>query len=121
STGQIYAGGNKDRGSRFNGILGDLTVNTLGVPIADLKYFDLYLDGSLLKACDNGPCYGHGFIETYYAYNDESTRATKTSPWYARGGHWKDGSGAGVFSYRRFDGFFFGGANGRTTYRAVTN
>ncbi|MEG1792805.1 MAG: hypothetical protein RR294_04305 [Bacilli bacterium] len=121
STGQIYAGGNKDRGSRFNGILADLTVNTLGVPIPDLKYFDLYLDDSFLKACDNGPCYGHGLIETYYAYNDRCLNATKTSPWYARGGHWNNGKDAGIFSYRNFDGFFFGGGNGRASYRAVTN
>ena len=49
-------------------------------------------------------CGGHALFETAGWSGDISDFVHSSSPWFERGGRWRDGTGAGVFSSYRYDG-----------------
>ncbi len=83
--------------------------------IPDAKYYDLYTTATSKTACSDGICYGHALSETSGWYNDYANFVLSSNPWFMRGGHYKDTSGAGAFSFS----YCVGSAYSNNSSRAV--
>lgn len=66
----------------------------------DEKYYDIYTSSDMNNACDNQKCYGIGYGETSWWYEDIATSyafPNKDFPWVFRGDAALDLEGAGIF------------------------
>ena len=105
----LYSGYSRSYNSGFNGLIynnNNPYMKTDGVNFPDSKYYDLYTNEDVLKACNNDICYGHALSEASGWYVDSyPTILVYSRPWIIRGG-WRgdlsspqDNEGAGIFSY----------------------
>ena len=69
-----------------------------------LKYYDGYDSVDVATACNNGKCLGENLLYTKNWYGDKLNFVTNETPWLVRGGTYKFGVDAGVFSVDSFDG-----------------
>ena len=68
------------------------------------KYYDGYDSFDVATACNNGKCLGENLLYTKNWYGDKLNFVTNETPWLVRGGTYKFGVDAGVFSVDSFDG-----------------
>ena len=68
------------------------------------KYYDKYTTTSSLTACNGGVCFGHALSETKLWYSDRAYFVSSRRPWFARGGYYLGGVGAGVFDFYNANG-----------------
>ena len=80
------------------------------------KYYDLYTADDETTACNGGVCYGHALSETSEWYADNAYFVSILLPWMTRGGHYDDGTNAGVFEFASS----FGSVNGNYTSARLT-
>lgn len=83
--------------------------------LPSLKYYDSYDSVDVATACNNGKCLGENLLYTKNWYSDKLSFVTDKTPWLVRGGSYKDGVDAGIFSVDSYDG----GASKDISTRAV--
>ena len=128
ASGNPYSGRNNLYNSGFNGLYGcptcegqTITSLTSGIPFpSDKRYYDIYKYnyglgtdiwydystgklGDATKEIANTKSNASSGDRGLW-YNDYAHFPSTASPWFARGGNFSDGSGAGVFYFYRFSG-----------------
>ena len=82
--------------SGYTGLLGDGGTFT-GKSWLEDKYYNFYVSGNSLTACNGRACLSHALNETAEWYNDCLYMTTAQYPWSARGGSYVSKIVAGVF------------------------
>ena len=127
--GTLFSGRHSTYNSGFKGIYGcptcdsntsGLTENTIGIDLPNEKYYNTYKNNNALST-DIWYDYSQGLLgdatkeiantkanassgDSGNWFNDYAYFATPTYPWFRRGGHYANGSGAGVFYFARYGG-----------------
>ena len=111
--GNLMSGSGSITNSGFNGILSDGSSYTNGTDFPESKYYDVYnyttsnTDYSKRILGD-----GTGEMGPFQSgksswYSNYAPLVTSSYPWFLRGGHYYNGSGAGVFYFHTSDGYAF--------------
>src|SRR5574344_910783 len=108
-----YSGADSSFNSGFNGTLSAGGSVTTDYNFPDNKYYESY-GSAELTGCNGGVCIGDSISETRGWYGDYPYYVSASDPWFARGGYYNDGAGAGVFAL----GNGAGGADS-VSFRAV--
>ena len=103
SNGELWSGYSTSSNSGFTGLVGASGASYTGIDFPESKYYDVYKASngttrSALTACNGGVCYGHALSEVNSWYGDYVVFVFVETPWFGRGGHYGNGSYAGVFS-----------------------
>ena len=69
------------------------------------KYYDKYITGDILMACNENECLSHGLSETSHWYGDYASMITSTKPWLWSGGDFNPtNKGGGIFYFSNSGG-----------------
>ena len=119
--GNLFSGTSPTSNSGFNGTFYDGSSFTNGIDFPESKYYDVYnyspssTDNSRRILGDGigemGPF--QSFDSSWY--NDYAYFVNSSIPWFYRGGHYSNGSGAGAFFFSSYNGL----ANSYISFRLV--
>ena len=105
------------------GNFGDTIDGSSFTVMPDKKYYDLYsssqftgTSGTNASLCTLDTCGGHALYETNGWYGDDAYFVYSGDPWFARGGSYYDGAGAGAFRSTIDSGSWF---NHSPSWRSV--
>ena len=120
ANGNLMSGYDSTSNSGFNGTLYDGSSITNGIDFPDSKYYDVY---NYNKSHTNysrrilGDATGEMGPFDYVSswYNDNASFVYPLSPWFDRGGHYFNRSGAGAF----FFDYYYGHAYRTISFRLV--
>ena len=106
----LMSGKDSTDNSGFNGTLYDGSSYTSGIDFPNSKYYDVY-NYNFIQSDYSRRILGDGTgemgpFQSYKSswYNDDAYFVNSSFPWFYRGGHYSDGSGAGVFFFSANDG-----------------
>ena len=119
TTGTIY-GVYDMSGGAWEYVMGNYndTIGSSGFSaMPDAKYYDKYTSDDARVACNGGECIGHALTETAGWYGDYQVMVNASQPWFVRGGHYYNGTDAGVFGFASASGL--GGAYSVRSFRLV--
>ena len=104
ANGNLMSGYNSATNSGFNGTLSDGNIIADGIDFPDSKYYDVYnYNTNYLNMSQRILGDGTGEMGPFRSskswYNDYACFVYSSYPWFARGGHYSNGSGAGAFYF----------------------
>ena len=114
TTGNMYGvydmvgGANEHVMGNYNAVIGNSGFSAM----PDSKYYDKYTV-STMSSCTIEICGGHALFETNRWYKDYPGFVTSNYAWFARGRHYTNDTGGGIFYSAGFDG----SANSTRTFR----